>query len=396
MGIRSKAIWVYLSSWFRHLERVSFFIPARKEEMAIIISQNGRNAKKLDSTGFGPEDNLQQFIADNPETVPVYDISEDIRLLILAREFPTNSGPIDALGVDQDGTIYIIETKLYKNPDKRHVIGQALDYGASMWRHVTDFDDFTATLDERVQKQFSMSLREKLEDFFGIDDEGSTALLQNVRENLGTGKFKFVVLMDSLHDRLKDLIVFINQNSQFDIYAVELKYYKHDSFEITIPKLFGAEVKKDVVSKSGSGKRRKWDEQSYWQEVEQNLDPAKTKALKTIYDWSQSHADKVTWGTGASRGSFNPIFEHISPISFCSVFTDGSIQISYGYLPGETDITVRRRLRDALAKRITVPEVTEVKDEALKSTYKSIPAEYVENHISQIIEALEEFTNKTQ
>lgn len=228
--------------------------------MAIIISENGKNAKKLDSASFGLEDKLQQYIYDNPESVPVYDIREDIRLLILAREFPTNSGPIDALGVDQDGTIYIIETKLYKNPDKRLVIAQALDYGASMWRHATDFDDFSTSVESKVQQQFGVGLQAKLQDFFTLDDEAATILLQNVRTNLSTGKFKFVVLMDQLHDRLKDLILFINRNSQFDVYAVELDYYKHDKFEIIIPKLYGAEVKKDVTSSQGrkSGTTLSW------------------------------------------------------------------------------------------------------------------------------------------
>ena len=219
--------------------------------MAIIISENGKNAKKLESAGFGLEDKLQQYIYDNPESIPVYDIREDIRLLILAREFPTNSGPIDALGVDQDGTIYVVETKLYKNSDKRLVIAQALDYGASMWRHATDFDDFSNTLETKVQQQFGIGLQAKLQEFFALDDEFAGTLLQNVRTNLSAGKFKFVVLMDQLHDRLKDLIIFINQNSQFDVYAVELDYYKHEQYEIIIPKLYGAEVKKDVTSTHG-------------------------------------------------------------------------------------------------------------------------------------------------
>ena len=219
--------------------------------MAIIISENGKNAKKLESAGFGLEDKLQQYIYDNPESIPVYDIREDIRLLILAREFPTNSGPIDALGVDQDGTIYVVETKLYKNSDKRLVIAQALDYGASMWRHATDFDDFSNTLETKVQQQFGIGLQAKLQEFFALDDEFAGTLLQNVPTNLSAGKFKFVVLMDQLHDRLKDLIIFINQNSQFDVYAVELDYYKHEQYEIIIPKLYGAEVKKDVTSTHG-------------------------------------------------------------------------------------------------------------------------------------------------
>lgn len=43
---------------------------------------------------------------------------------------------IDAVALDQNGDIYLIETKLYKNPDKRQVIAQVLDYGASLWTRV--------------------------------------------------------------------------------------------------------------------------------------------------------------------------------------------------------------------------------------------------------------------
>jgi hypothetical protein len=52
--------------------------------------------------------------------------------------------------------------------------------------------------------------------------------------------------MDHLHEQLKDLIVFLNNNSEFTVYAVELEYYKHNDFEILIPKLYGSEVKKDL------------------------------------------------------------------------------------------------------------------------------------------------------
>jgi hypothetical protein len=52
--------------------------------------------------------------------------------------------------------------------------------------------------------------------------------------------------MDKLHPALLDLIVFVNQSSKFDLYGVELEYYRHDSFEIVIPRLYGGEVKKDL------------------------------------------------------------------------------------------------------------------------------------------------------
>lgn len=56
--------------------------------------------------------------------------------------------------------------------------------------------------------------------------------------------------MDKLDARLKDLISYINQNSKFDIYVVELDFYKHNEFEVVILKLYGAEVRKEVSSRT--------------------------------------------------------------------------------------------------------------------------------------------------
>lgn len=218
--------------------------------MAIIISKNGKGAVKVDKSSFELENHLQQYIYDNPETIPLYDIKEDIRLLILAREFTTSSGSIDALGIDKDGEIYLVETKLYKNPDKRTVVAQVLDYGASLWSHFTDFNDFIVQINLHTTKDFKLDLNQKICNFFGLSGEEIETLLENVKQNLRSGNFKFVVLMDHLHDQLKDLIIFLNNNSEFTIYAVELEYYKHKEFEILIPKLYGAQVKKDLGIKS--------------------------------------------------------------------------------------------------------------------------------------------------
>lgn len=214
--------------------------------MAIIVSKDGLNAQKIDESRFGLEDQLQEYVKNNPDIVPIYEIYEDARLLVLAREFGTNSGPIDALGVDQEGNVYVIETKLYKNPDKRTVLAQALDYGASLWRHSGDTSDFIDSLNQRVTKQFEISLLEKLQDFFDIEE--AQLIMDTMSKNVMNGNIKFVILMDQVDDRLKDLITYVNQNSRFDIYAVDLQYYKHDQFEIVIPKLYGAQVKKGVSS----------------------------------------------------------------------------------------------------------------------------------------------------
>jgi hypothetical protein len=296
--------------------------------MAIIISNQGKNAVKVEKSSFDKEDYLQRYIYDNPESIPLYDIKEDIRLLILAREFPTNSGPIDAIGIDQYGELYIVETKLYKNPDKRTVISQALDYGAALWKHSNDFNEFLGILDNHTQKVFNLRTADKLKDFFHLSDEEVESTIDKARTNLNNGVFHFVVLMDKLDDRLKDLILYVNQNSQFDIYAVELEYYKHDTYEIIIPKIFGAEVKKDIAVSSSDGSRRKWTEEALLEEARQKLTLDEYRGFEQIYNFSKEHATEMRLGTG-SYGSFSPIFGNISDRSLFTLSTDKRLAFNF-------------------------------------------------------------------
>jgi hypothetical protein len=179
--------------------------------MAIIVSKKGSQTQVVNKSDFALERNLRDYICDYPEAIPV----EDKRLLVAARELQTESGPIDAFAVDKDGELYIVETKLYRNPDKRTVVAQALDYGASLWRHA-DFNQLLSTLDEAAEKQWRMPFRERLAEFFSIEEEGVDSLIESMRRNLSDGKLKFVVLMNRLEERLKDLIPYVNENSEFE------------------------------------------------------------------------------------------------------------------------------------------------------------------------------------
>src|SRR3972149_9929475 len=267
--------------------------------MSIIISKNGKNAVRVDKSDFVKEDYLQQYIHENPESIPLYDIKEDIKLLILAREFPANGGRIDAIGIDKEGEIYIIETKLYKNPDKKTVVAQVLDYGAALWKHSGDFSDFVGILDISVQKTFKVSLNQKLQEYFGLSDEELNQLLDSVKNNLSGGVLHFVILMDKLNAQLKDLILYVNQNSQFDIYAVELEYYKHDTYEIIIPRIFGAEVKKDVKIRSAG---KLWNWEAFKQKLK-SFGEEEVTAAQQIIDWAGKNGIEIEWRP-SQRGGF--------------------------------------------------------------------------------------------
>jgi hypothetical protein len=243
--------------------------------MAIIVSKNSQPAQRLDKTSFPAEADLQKYITANPDVVPVYEIEEDAKLFIASREFPTRGAEkIDALGFDAKGNVYVIETKLFKNPDKRTVVAQALDYGAWLWQR-SNGDDFIKQLNTKTEKEFQKPFKEKFEDFFGNDD--ASDVIETIKENISKGTIKFVVLMDTINEGLKDLITYVNRNSQFDIYAVELEYYKHDEFEIIIPKLYGETGKKDVVSRepARSGQSVSITEDEFYKLIGENSDNAK-------------------------------------------------------------------------------------------------------------------------
>jgi len=319
--------------------------------MAIIISSNGGKAVKVEKSSIEKEDFLQKYIYENPESIPLYEIKEDIQLLILAREFPTNSGPIDAIGIDKYGELYIVETKLYANADKRKVIAQSLDYGAALWKHSNDFNEFLGILDEHTQRVFKLRTSEKISEFFAFETDEVDQVIEKARINLNNGVFHFVVLMDKLDDRLKDLILYVNQNSQFDIYAVEFEYYKHDIHEIIIPKIFGTEVKKDIAVSTSSSSRESWNEEKLFAQAKGLLSDEVYQNFKKIYEFSKANADDVRFGTG-QKGSFNPIWYSVRDKSLFSLPSNGRLGINFHWLVNEdrsnieTINTFKRKLEE--------------------------------------------------
>jgi RecB family endonuclease NucS len=71
-------------------------------DMPIIISKKGsHSAEIVNRADFALERNLQDYIWNHPEAIPV----AEKRLLVVARELQTESGAIDAFAVDDDGNL---------------------------------------------------------------------------------------------------------------------------------------------------------------------------------------------------------------------------------------------------------------------------------------------------
>ena len=309
--------------------------------MAIIVQREGERAQVIQPAGFPEEADLQRYVCKNPQVLPIGEIKEDAQFTVLDREIPVASGSIDILGVDSDGDLYIVETKLFKNSDKRKVLAQVLDYGAAIWSAYQDPEGFLRMLDGRLSAR-GEGLRELLDQSFG---EAAEEVEEGMRNCLESGAFRFVVLMDRVPSELKTLIQFVNRHSNFSVYAVELEHYKHGYSHIFVPHVFGAEERKRVPSSSGG---RQWDEASFFQDLEEKTDARTVAAVRKLYEFSKERADDISWGRGGGTGSFNPKFYSIDPKSLYTVWSNGRITVNFGWLTGDKAEEFRERLRAEL------------------------------------------------
>ena len=193
--------------------------------MRILIRRQGENNwDSLSYKGFTEEADLQKLLFEKPEIIPIEDLSDadlaQIKLMLKEVSLP-DAGSIDLIGIDIKGNICIIETKLAKNPEaKRQVIGQILEYAAYM--HEKGFD----WLDSAVKKQEGVSLSEFFEqqDYPNWDKE---TFEQSIADNLASGTFKLFIVVDEINSDLQRIINYMRNVLKVEIYALELKYFKH-------------------------------------------------------------------------------------------------------------------------------------------------------------------------
>lgn len=306
--------------------------------MAIMIVEKGRKAQRIERHSIEQENYLQAYVQSNPETLPVEELKPGAKLLVVAREFPTASGPIDALAIDDDGDIYIVETKLAKNADKRRVIAQMLDYGAALWNGGSEsFLDQAGRNDE---------LPLKIGEAFSLEDESEIqAIVSALEANVEAGRFHFVVLMDQIDERLKTLITFVNSNSRFTILGLEFDIYTHGELDILIPRLFGAEARKVAGSQGPHARRRTWTETEFFEEASTRLTPEHLRRVRELYDCAR-RTGEVTFGAGEKFGGFNVTFPGLEVNRLFKVTLDGALVIRISQL-GELGTGFRDALENA-------------------------------------------------
>jgi hypothetical protein len=347
--------------------------------MSIILARDGSPARRIDRTVIERESDLQKYLLERPDTIPLDEFKPNIELLVLAREFPTPSGPIDLLAADADGDVYIIETKLYKNLDKRIVLAQALDYGAAMWRAYGGSGAFISRLDGLFANRDEKSLAERVEARYGLTGSEYTDFIERLSQSVTDGRIRFVILMDRLDERLKDLIAFVNVNSKFAVLGVGLDFYEDGDLKVLIPTLHGAEAAKQPQRSEGA--KPFSDAASFLVGVETHLSPEDAIVVRQLYEWVAARTKKIRFGRGSERGSITPLF---SGVPLFNLYSDGTLAFYFKGLKSPAQLEWGKRL----ANELQALTVLELSDNFLNSwPHVSLPK--WRRHSSEILEVFE-------
>ena len=173
------------------------------------------------------KDHLEQWLKTNPEI-----LGNDIA--IIGEQVYTKSGPLDLLGIDNDGNIVIVELKRDKLP--RECLAQAIDYASDIasW----DIDK----LREICLKYTGKALEDYLSETFMEKEIDGLVNKQSIR---------ILLVGFSIEEPLVRMIEWLSSVYNFSINAIILNYLKTKSGDEILSKtvIISEEVEKEKANK---------------------------------------------------------------------------------------------------------------------------------------------------
>ena len=295
----------------------------------IVRKGNEMKVKELVRMEIDYEGELQELISENPSIIPIDEIREGSSELVFAvKEFGTDLGSIDVLAFNPDGDIAIIECKILDRPSKIYeAVGQILTYASGLWG--MSYKELDEKIKDNVKRSLGVekSLLECIkENFDGRFSEEE--FVNGVNQNLRNGSFILILVVDKIDDRLKKVINYINEHSEyaFSIHALEIsKFTTEDGIEILIPHVYGISTKPTSATLS----RMPWDEDKFFKVLKEKH-PEIVNTIREIYEWCKSIGE-IRFGRGAKVGTFDFIYKvNDIKVKIFAIDTDGRLWMAFG------------------------------------------------------------------
>jgi hypothetical protein len=226
-------------------------------EKLLFVDKNGNVESKLGQVcpkeKLFNENWLQELLIANPDLIPIDDIDPSMGSLIpLGREVSVTAGSIDNIYSAVDGTVCIIETKLWRNPEAhRTVVAQIIDYAKDLYQ--MSLSEFKSIIEKSQINGQRPSFNDRISKHISKDD--IIEFESKVQESLKYGRFLMLVVGDKIYPEVAMILETIQSapNLEFKIGLVELRVYRKSTDKLWpilfIPKVVGKtyEVTRAVV-----------------------------------------------------------------------------------------------------------------------------------------------------
>ncbi len=294
------------------------------------------------------EDWIQDLIHNNPLVLPVEELEPAFfPLYPVCRELKTPAGYLDNLFVSANGSLTLVECKLWRNPEaRREVVGQALDYAKEFasWQ----YEDLAQAIKETTNSGGNMLYDSVASDIDGLDE---ATFVDSVSKNLRRGRFLILIVGDGIREGVENISNFLQKHAGLDFTfgLVELGLFKIPEQEqyIVHPRILartytveraviraeGAEVKieaprnNESVSHKSTGRSTSISEEQFFENIAE-IDKDSSEKLKEFVT-SQSLSDlNIIPGYGGSSLNLRWSPDGNLNINFSCIKKSGAVDTS--------------------------------------------------------------------
>jgi len=181
---------------------------------------------------------LQNLLFKNPSIIPIDEIEPVFGPMIpVAREMPTDKGPVDIVYISATGYLTLVETKLFRSPEARRiVVAQILDYAAavSKWTYEDLCNAVRAKRrwDENEQSTASAPHEGDKDPIKALvcdhPDYDEALFIDSVSRNLAQGRFLLLIVGDGIQSGVEHLTETLAKTPAlgFSLALIELALFK--------------------------------------------------------------------------------------------------------------------------------------------------------------------------
>ena len=370
-----------------------------------LIGKDG-TLQALIEQGYASEELLQTLLADHPDLLAGEQIDDAAprRWLLISREVGIPSEDdgagrwsLDHLFLDQDGIPTLVEVKRSTDTRiRREVVGQMLDYAANAvvyWPLETIRRKFEAACESDGGNPDLVVL-----EFLQVDidaQEAIEAFWAQVRTNLRAGRVRLVFVADEIPSELRRIVEFLNaQMDPAQVLAVEISQYVGHGLRTLVPRVIGQTAEAERA-KSTARPTRKWDEPSFFHELETRQGEPEVEIARRILEWARPRTTRIWWGQGVRNGSYVPVLEYQGRNNqLFAVWTTGYVEIYFQWYQYKAPFESEESRRELLDRLNAIPNVSLPDDSIARRP--SIPLKAFEDPaaLDQFLQVFEWFLNQ--